>query len=326
MAFGSLLAEQQTSTIAALFADAFGVEHVSPDSDFFELGGDSLIAASLVNGIEQHFGKVLSISVLFEAPTPRQLAGIVETMQAGASSRLLLPIRINGARPPIFCVHGNNGESVLPPRLSVACGDRQFYALRASGLEGGEQILTSVEAIASNYLVAIGEASERPLVVLGHCGGSLIAYEMARQLAAAGKPPLGLVLIDPPADKHLAPHLFESGLALGLRQTERRRKVEMLERKIASENQATSARRRSLVTMAIEAAVSVYPVASYSGPTLIFCTAERTNRIMDPKRGYPRFLSNLQAVTLGVDHGQMFRTELARIGDAIDSFIAGLTP
>jgi thioesterase domain-containing protein/acyl carrier protein len=326
VALRGALGDQRVFAVAELFAEAFGIDSVDSDADFFNLGGDSLIAASLMSGIERRFGEILSISVLFEAPTPRQLADrIAEQLREGDAPRLLLPIKTDGSPPPIFCVHGNTGESVLPPKLASACGDRQFYAFRAAGLEGREQIPTTVEAMAENYLAAMSQVhSGGPLVLLGHCGGSLIAYEMAQQLTAAGAPPAGLVLIDPPADKNRAPHLFSSGLALSLKRAKNQEHVELVARTIAGQPDAAADRRRALVTMAIEAAVAVYAVRPYGGRTLLFCTPQRVRRIMDPKLGYPHILPNVDVVELEMNHQQMFKTGLARIGDAIDSFIHGL--
>ena len=50
-----------------------------------------------------------------------------------------------------------------------------------------------------------------PLVVLGHCAGSLIAYELAQNLRDAGRAPVGLILIDPPSHQSQV-HLLSSGL------------------------------------------------------------------------------------------------------------------
>ena len=38
-------------------------------ADFFDLGGNSLLAARLMIGIETEFGKRLSLAALFQAPT-----------------------------------------------------------------------------------------------------------------------------------------------------------------------------------------------------------------------------------------------------------------
>lgn len=55
-----------------------GVEGIGIDDNFFELGGDSLIAVQLVALLGERLGKPLTTVTLFEGPTIRQLAALVE--------------------------------------------------------------------------------------------------------------------------------------------------------------------------------------------------------------------------------------------------------
>jgi aryl carrier-like protein len=55
--------------LAAIWKEMLGVQQVSIDDDFFELGGQSLIAMRLFNRIRKEHGIELSLSVLFQAPT-----------------------------------------------------------------------------------------------------------------------------------------------------------------------------------------------------------------------------------------------------------------
>jgi thioesterase domain-containing protein len=61
-----------------------------------------------------------------------------------------------------------------------------------------------VEALATHYLDTLRSQGDAvPQIIGGHSFGGLVAFEMARQLAAAGHAPTLLVLIDTPA-----PHFF----------------------------------------------------------------------------------------------------------------------
>ena len=46
---------------------------VSPDDDFFDNGGDSLLATEMLDELARLTGKNISSSILFEATTIRQL-------------------------------------------------------------------------------------------------------------------------------------------------------------------------------------------------------------------------------------------------------------
>ena len=63
--------------LAAIWKEMLGVQQVSIDDDFFELGGQSLIAMRLFNRIRKEHGVELSLSVLFQAPTIAATAALL---------------------------------------------------------------------------------------------------------------------------------------------------------------------------------------------------------------------------------------------------------
>ena len=62
------------SFLCQLFSEVTGVDRVSLDDNFFNIGGHSLLAMRLVAQIRQRTGKSISLRVLFECPTPELLA------------------------------------------------------------------------------------------------------------------------------------------------------------------------------------------------------------------------------------------------------------
>ncbi|GAA4727279.1 type I polyketide synthase [Phytohabitans rumicis] len=64
--------------LAYLGAQALGVDKVGIDDDFFELGGNSLVAVQLGARIRDRFRIELPIGTIFQQPTVRQLAQCVE--------------------------------------------------------------------------------------------------------------------------------------------------------------------------------------------------------------------------------------------------------
>nr|BFE80841.1 hypothetical protein GCM10020093_034420 [Planobispora longispora] len=61
-----------------VLAGLLGVDKVGVDDDFFDLGGNSLIAVQLVARIREHFRTELAVAVLFECRTVRNLAADIE--------------------------------------------------------------------------------------------------------------------------------------------------------------------------------------------------------------------------------------------------------
>ncbi|MFD9961753.1 amino acid adenylation domain-containing protein [Amycolatopsis sp. NPDC058986] len=68
--------------LAGLWAELLGVPGVGRDEDFFRLGGNSLLATRLVDGIGRRFGIRVSLRELFGSPTVGLLATLLERQLA----------------------------------------------------------------------------------------------------------------------------------------------------------------------------------------------------------------------------------------------------
>jgi acyl carrier protein len=63
--------------IAGLWAEILDIDEVEPDDDFFEIGGNSLLALDVITAIAARCGVAVPLGEFFSSPTPRTLA---ETM------------------------------------------------------------------------------------------------------------------------------------------------------------------------------------------------------------------------------------------------------
>ena len=63
--------------VRAIWTEILGRADVEPDSDFFDLGGDSLSAVALVGRIRDEFGLELSVGAVFDHPTRREFEALV---------------------------------------------------------------------------------------------------------------------------------------------------------------------------------------------------------------------------------------------------------
>ncbi|MEH0934862.1 type I polyketide synthase [Micromonospora psammae] len=72
------------AAIAAVWRDNLGVDDIGVDDDFFELGGNSLVAVQLIAAMRKAVGVRLPMRSLFERPTVAGLAALVEQLRAEA--------------------------------------------------------------------------------------------------------------------------------------------------------------------------------------------------------------------------------------------------
>ena len=71
--------------MAELWREVLGLDAIGPDDDFFDLGGDSLLAIRIFARLRRRFGVDLPLPVLFQASTPRSLTAEVEARAASTA-------------------------------------------------------------------------------------------------------------------------------------------------------------------------------------------------------------------------------------------------
>ena len=71
--------------ILHLFRELLQIEPIGPQSHFFQLGGDSLLTAVLLHRVYQDFGVEIDFDRFVSAPTPAQMAALIEAATAGAA-------------------------------------------------------------------------------------------------------------------------------------------------------------------------------------------------------------------------------------------------
>jgi len=113
------------------------------------------------------------------------------------ASASLVPLQPSGSRPPFFCVHPAGGDVLCFQALSRHMGpDQPFYGLQSRGLGPDEVPFTSIEEMAARYRAEITAASPGPYHLGGWSLGGAVAFEVARQLVAAGREVALLAVID----------------------------------------------------------------------------------------------------------------------------------
>ncbi len=196
---GQNLADDQISRqLVQIWQQVLGVEPITLDQNYFDLGGDSSLAVKMFAQIDDAFKIKLPLATLYEAPTVGELAGILRGEISTSRWSCLVTIQPNGARPPFFCIHPHGGNVLAYRELSKQLGpDQPFFGLQSRGLDGSEEPFTRIEDMATLYVTEIRKVQPQgPYFLGGYCMGGAVAYEMACQLRAAGEEVALLALFD----------------------------------------------------------------------------------------------------------------------------------
>jgi len=159
--------------------------------------------------------------------------------------------------------------------------DRPFYGLQARGLMGEDAPHDDFTAAALDYIAEMRQVQPRgPYLLGGFSGGGLIAWEIARQLEAAGEDVPLLVLLDTPVP--LRPALSRTDKALiklaelrargpGYLLEWARARAEWKRRQDQpAQAQADSAFHNTAIEAAFRAALPRYAMPQRDGATVLF--------------------------------------------------------
>ncbi len=180
---------------AEVWGQILGVREVGPDSDFFALGGDSLSAIMVASELQHRTGVALPTMALYQAPTPRLLAGFLREA-APVKTGILEPIQPEGSMPPLFFI---GATSLLGPLADRLGKNQPLFSLNAFGLQPllEEAETLDLRVIAEIYINEIRHVqSKGPYLLAGYCLDAVLAFEMARQLLRAGEKTALLLSID----------------------------------------------------------------------------------------------------------------------------------
>lgn len=172
-------ANELEAKLLDIFREVLGRPSIGVTESFFNYGGYSLLTARLFARIHRLLGKKLPISLLFDAPTPRLLA---EVIQKGEPLSMVVPIRKEGRAAPLFVIHSYLIYAALCEAIEE---DRPIFGVRE--LED-EQPLSSLEERAGLYAREINRVyPDGPLSLVGWCLAGSLTVEIARQLREQGR-------------------------------------------------------------------------------------------------------------------------------------------
>ncbi|MCA1701891.1 MAG: methyltransferase, partial [Actinobacteria bacterium] len=206
-------ADDLTRRVGALWCEVLQLPRVDPEQNFFDLGGDSLLAAQLAGRLlgeipeaaAQVFDQLLRL--VLEAPS---LAVFADRLTWGSGPDPVTVLHPDGSSliglggppegPMVVVVHdGTTGIAGYATFVASLMPRARLFGLVVVNIEEylNHDPALLVERVAGMHVTALAEL-DRPVHLVGARFGGLVACEVARQLLETGNAVAGLTVIGCP--------------------------------------------------------------------------------------------------------------------------------
>lgn len=173
------------------------LDSVSPEDNFFDLGGDSALAVQLFSEIADACGRQLPAVMIYHVPTIASQLALLEVRSTPELSPLVM-LKSGTPGASLFIASGLGGGPAeffqLVKYMQTPYG---VFGLQPKGIEGFDHPSERIEDMADYYLKAIVRFQPHgPYFLAGYSLGGLVALEMARTLTSQGQAVGLLSMID----------------------------------------------------------------------------------------------------------------------------------
>ena len=286
--------------LAAIWSDLLGIGSIAPDDDFFDLGGYSLMTVRLARRVETAFGVRLALIDLMRHSTLSAMAARI-ALGDQPGERAMVLLHPDGDRPPLFWL---DAGPLMRNVLRDLSADQPVLALNIDPIDedalgSGTLSIPAVAARLKQRLLAARPGG--PIHLGGWCRWGIVAYELARQLAAEGVEVRLLVLLDAERPRRRIARALKRWVSDRLRR----------HRRSPGEDASFSQR--------VERATRTYAAAPYSGDVLLL----RPANVRTDAGWRATVRGTLRITPIPGDHETMVRGESAPIlAAALDRALA----
>jgi len=180
--------------VVRIWKEIFSLSSIGIQTNFLEIGGDSLLAVRLCACVAAEFEIAIEPEAIFRAQTVEQLSQLIRSKNVQPDSHLL-PVYAQGNQMPVYFVQAGTSWQSLHRHLGEhrpIFGIKPFY---------GEIDVSKHDSITSLAKIFVDEIMlhqpEGPLCLGGYSLGAIVSLEIAHQLQAAGRRIDLLHLVDP---------------------------------------------------------------------------------------------------------------------------------
>ncbi|WP_137874239.1 non-ribosomal peptide synthetase, partial [Rhodococcus sp. Q] len=333
-------------SVVAVFEQILGVDRVGVADSFFDLGGNSIVATRLVTEIASRLGRRLPLQAVFLDPTPRGMAHALDEPGAAADGEtggtatvdqalsVLIPLRTQGTKAPLFCVHPGIGLSWgYAGLVRYLSSDRPAYGLQLPVISGGPSF-TSVADLAHRYVQEIVTVRPHgPYHLLGWSLGGVIAHAIAVELRSRGEVVETLAVmdsfvgIDEDTPDRLTVAELLHGLGLDLPDAgddlTYETAADLLDRSFGQETGLTAAHLQRINAGFTDSAriMRSFTPDLFDGD-LLFFRAQRSDGDRSPQEWRDAVTGGIREVAVDCEHNQMIEPDvLAVVGPVLDRYL-----
>lgn len=188
--------------VAGVYAEVLRETEVPLETNFYALGGDSLLAAQLVTALREQVPAAAEVFFdellreLLGGASVRELSAFLQqgragTEESGGSDGLTLAGAADALGNPVHVLVGDGlGEDA--ERLAAGLGERDPVAVVPPVRVADGQ---SLEDLAQDVVTKVRALSPGPFHLIGAHSGGVLALAVAQQLVELGAPVCGLTLL-----------------------------------------------------------------------------------------------------------------------------------
>lgn len=215
--------ETITAKVASVWEEHLNIKNLVGRDDFFDLGGDSVIAMGLFDDINEIFSTRFSANALYEASTLEKFSALIEKeiklKQAAQEEKtevteklpqstqeysplVTLQTGTDEDLPPVFLVHAAGGGVIQFSTMVRKLG-REYTVFGLDSPVDMQQ--NSIEELARLYSEAILARfpKQQNFILGGHSFGPIVALEIGCQLRELGREVDTMIVIDAPGPEKM---------------------------------------------------------------------------------------------------------------------------
>jgi thioesterase domain-containing protein/acyl carrier protein len=184
-------------------------DNIHIEDNFFEIGGNSILAFQLLVNIKSTFRLSIHIKDIFLYPSIREQAALIHRLKKKkvkvkdinlnhSFQNSVIPLQRKGGGTPLFLIHPIGGTVFWYSTLAQLLGNsRPIYAIQDPAIECGKNIFSSIEEMADAYIALIQKIQPLgPYLIGGASFGATVAVEIANRLKKLNQETVFVTILD----------------------------------------------------------------------------------------------------------------------------------